>query len=158
MPKINVNFEGVEDRVLVPEGDYVCKVSKVEMKKSESSGYNYISWQLKIGTGTSKGQVMFHITSLKPTALFNLRNTLIACGFKVPAKAMNVDLDQLPGKLIGITVYHEEYKGKPSAKVKDVWEPEKTDAGWGRKGATTEAEVPWEVNEVAEAETDELDI
>ena len=158
MPRLNVDFSGVEERKTVPEGNYICKVKKVEAKTSESSGSRYLKWTLTIGVGEYKNNNLYHITSLKPQALFNLRNTLIACGIDVPLSAINVDTDKLPGKILGVTVYHEEYNGKPSAKIKDTWAAIKTEQGWQKKTAAAVAamEKPPEPDPVDEL--DDLDL
>ena len=158
MPKLNVDFSGVEERTLVPPGDYVCKVKKVELKTNKKGDGKYIQWNVQIGTGQYKGNVLYHITSLKPQALFNLRNTLIACGIDVPTKAINLDTSILPGKILGITVYHEEYEGKPSAKIRDVWRAIKTEAGWQRATEVKEEESFEAVVEAVETPVDELEL
>ncbi|MCU7521922.1 MAG: DUF669 domain-containing protein [Ignavibacteria bacterium] len=153
MAKIKVDMTNVEDRVVVPEGDYICKVGKVDLHRNEENGKQSLKWTFLIGAGEHKGSKMFNYTSLSPKALFSLRNSIIACGFDVPKSVMSIDTDKFIGKIVGITVVHEEYKGKPSAKVADVWKAAKGPKGWGRADQIAAQKV---TDEVAEEEEEEV--
>jgi hypothetical protein len=128
-----VDFGGVPKEirkrgVRVPEGDYLCKIVDVERKKSEKSGLPYFSWKFQIikdaqGKAKHAGVPMWYITSLKPEALFNLRNLIFAAsdGKKnVAGKAVNFDPSALIGKQIGVTVEDDEYDGKIRSRAVDV--------------------------------------
>ena len=128
-----VDFGGVPKEirkrgVRVPEGDYLCKIVDVERKKSEKSGLPYFSWKFQIikdaqGKAKHAGVPMWYITSLKPEALFNLRNLIFAAsdGKKnVAGKAVNFDPSGLIGKQIGVTVEDDEYDGKIRSRAVDV--------------------------------------
>ena len=120
---ISVNFKDVPESgsLRIPAGDYIAKVKKVEKKTSQSSDKPYLMWSLEIVSGgdkSAKGKVINTVTSLQPQALFNLRNFLVAIGIDVPAKALKLDLGKLIGKIIGITVEDDEYRGDDNRKVK----------------------------------------
>jgi hypothetical protein len=118
---VRVDLSNVESRgPLVPEGDYTVRVSEIELKTSEK-GSQYIQFVLEIVSKASKGSKLYHIASLQPQALFNLKNTLIALGVTVPTKAMDLDLDELIGLEMGVTVEHETYDGKKKARVMEVF-------------------------------------
>lgn len=135
MAKIKVDMTNVQDGfVTVPEGDYICKVSKITLETSEK-GSKYLKWEFLIGLGEYKGQKLFHNTSLLPQALFNLRNTIIALGIEVPKSVQTIDTDKYIGKIVGVTVVHEDYQGKLRAKVADLWRAMKSENGWGRATA-----------------------
>ena len=115
---INLDMEGVKSGgVLLPEGDYIAEVSSVEAVESENSGKTYLKWELEIAEGKLKGSKVWHNTSLQPQALFNLKGVLISLGVEVPEGKMKLDLDELEGLQMGITIEHEEYDGKPKARI-----------------------------------------
>lgn len=116
MAKFTVDFSGVEDKNFLEPGKYTAKVKSVS--KEEGSEYPYLKWVLVVLGPTSKGTEISHITSLKPSALFNLRNFLISCGVNVPKKAVSFDPSNIFGKTLGIEVAMREYNGKDYANVK----------------------------------------
>lgn len=118
-PKTNikVDFTGVEASGNHPEGRFLLTVDGVpEIKVSESSGNDYINWKFK----SSKGSV-WHITSLAPQALFNLRNTLESLGVEVEESAMDIDLTELDGLTCGGEVEFETYQGKKKSRLIDIF-------------------------------------
>ena len=121
MAKFKVDFTGVEDKDFpeIAPGKYLAKVE--EISKEEGSEYPYLKWKLSIVSGGAKGLHINHITSLKPSALFNLRNTLIALGLNVPKSAVNIDPDKLVGKTMGIEVIMRPYEGKEYPNVKKTF-------------------------------------
>lgn len=122
--KLKVDFSGVSDGgggFRIPAGDYVVKVKKVEQKIGESSGKPYLNWELEVISGgdkSAKGKVLYHTTSLQPQALFNLRNVLVALGIDIPKKSLEIGLDKLKGKIMGVTVEDDEYRGEDGRKQK----------------------------------------
>lgn len=130
---IVIDFTNVEEGGFsVPNGDYIVKVKKIEQKTSQSSGAPYFNWELMILQGPSKGKKLFHITSLKAEALFNLRNTLTACGISVPKGKLNIDLKGLINKVMGVTVINEKYEGKDRPKIKETWPVIKNGADYAK--------------------------
>ncbi len=88
MAKVRVDFSGVEEgRARVKPGDYTLRVKKVELKKGDS-GKDYINLTCVIVGGKSDGTTLYHTCSLQPQALWNLRNTLVAMGLKVPKRLL----------------------------------------------------------------------
>lgn len=157
MARIKVDMTNVQDGfVTVPEGDYICKVSKITLETSEK-GSKYLKWEFVIGIGEYKGQKIWHNTSLLPQALFNLRNTIQALGIDVPKTVQSIDTDKYIGKIVGITVVHEEYQGKPKAKVADLWRAAKSAKGWGR-ATVAKAEKVLDKPDPEEEEEDVVDV
>lgn len=118
-----VDFSNVSEgggAARVPAGDYAVKVKKVESKIS-SNDKPYLNWELEGINGALKGKKIYHTTSLQEQALFNLRNTLMACKVNVPKSKMQIDLKKLVGLVMGITVDDDEYKGKIKSAVVDVF-------------------------------------
>lgn len=112
-----VDFTGVEASGNHPEGRFLFTVDGVpEIKTSENSGNDYINWTLK----SDQGKV-WHMTSLAPQALFNLRNVLESLGVEVEQAAMELDLTEYDGLTLGAEVEHEVYQGKKKARVIDIF-------------------------------------
>lgn len=120
---MKIDFSGVEQEIRqgggraahVPPGPYKVKVvtSEVRHKNNDETQSKYIQWQLQIVSGPQKGQKLRFITSLKPDALWNLRNFIHACvGKNVAGKAVNFDPASLYGKLLGIIAEDNEYADK----------------------------------------------
>lgn len=178
MARFNVDFTNAGDGFqLVPEGDYICKVSKITVEDGTKG--KYLKWEFVIGTGDYKGQKLYHNTSLLPQALFNLRNTIIALGIDVPKSAFSIDTEKYVGKIVGITVTHREYtkdgQKKKTTDIAELWRAIKTAKGWGRSGAKDaildkpaakpkedEEEVPFDVdapvNGVDDSDVEEIEI
>ena len=117
--KLSVNMAGVEARVTVPEGDYRVEVEEISREEGKNS--DYLKWTLKIVGGKFDGKKVYNNTSLAPQALWNLANFLTAIGEEVPDGEMELDLKELVGKECMVVVQHEDYEGKPQAKVADYY-------------------------------------
>lgn len=119
---LKVNMKDVETSVLIPEGDYLVEVAEVEVAESESSGKEYLKWKFEVLEPEScKGQSLYHNTSLQPQALFNLKGVLISLGMNVPNNTLEIDLDDVEGRQMGVTVEHEIYEGKKKARVTETF-------------------------------------
>lgn len=115
--KIRVDFGGVSKeikrggggRVHVPEGDYLLKIVDSEMLKSDK-GKGFI-WKFQIIEPKKyKGKTLRGYTSLKPEALWSLRNLIhAALGKNVAGKALDFDPSKLYGKIVGGAVEDNEF-------------------------------------------------
>ena len=144
MARFNIDFTDVGDGFSIPpEGDYVCKVKSISVEDGPKG--KYLKWTLIIGTGPEKGTSVFHNTTLAPAGLFNLRNTIIACGFDVPKSVVQINTDNYIGKIVGITVSHREYEKdgakKKAAQVSDIYRVVKSDKGFVRADQKEKEEV-----------------
>jgi len=119
--KVDLSDVDTDGPGVVPDDDYLIAVKKVEEKEGESSGEPYLNWQLKIKKGDHKGKILYHITTLQPQGLFNLRKTLEAGGIEIPSRAMDLDLDELENLEFMVTTEQEEYKGKNRSRVIDTY-------------------------------------
>lgn len=122
-----INFSGVDKEIKkgggggkrIPEGDYVAKIIDGEFHHNEDSGSNGIKWEFQIVEGPHKGVKLRGYTSLKPEALWSLRNLIhAATGKNVAGKAINLDIDKLIGKKVGVAVEDNEYTSGEGAKKK----------------------------------------
>lgn len=134
---VKVDFTGVEASGNHPEGRFLFTVDGVpEIKTSDNSGNDYINFKFKSDKGT-----VWHIASLAPQALFNLRNTLESLGVEVEESAMDIDLTELDGLTCGGEVEHETYQGKKKSRLIDIFpeteleESEEEEKPTGKKGS-----------------------
>lgn len=134
----DVDFSGVEKEIRkggksgkqIPEGDYIVKVVGMERRQNKAEdGYMFV-WRTQIvsdakGKTKQKGNTYYYNTSLKPQALFNLRNVIHALsnGKKNPAgSSMKIDPADWVGKQAGVTIEDDEYDGKIRSAITD-WIP-----------------------------------
>jgi Protein of unknown function (DUF669) len=127
--KIRIDFGGVEKeirrgggRVRVPEGDYILKIVDASEETGERSGAKYLRWTFQVHEGTHKGKKLRMNTSLKPDALWNLRNLIhAALGNNVAGKAVNFDPEKLYGKIVGGAVEDNEFNDRITSQVASVF-------------------------------------
>jgi hypothetical protein len=172
--KLTVDFSGVEDRRggvsgdHVPEGDYLLKIVSCErkVKKDSNPKSYYLNWLLEVVQPIKyKGKHVYHSTSLKPEALWSLRNFLVdLIGEKnVPKSSVDVPLATIVKRQleIGATLADDEYQptdgGKAKLKSKVAGTYPKKDYADAASGADEEAEEA-ESDEEESDEDDELEI
>lgn len=114
-----IDFTGVSSGFeVIPEGQYPVAVFKIEQKDGQS-GFPYLNWTLKIQEGDQANRNLFFMTSLKPEALWKLKESLLALGYDKEELKGNFDFD--PQALCGTEciaeVIHEEYKGETRDRV-----------------------------------------
>lgn len=114
---ISVDMEGVESGGRVADGDYKLTVEEIEIKEGVDSGNEYLNFIFEVEGG---GKV-YHICSLQPQALFNLRSTLEALEVEVPDSVMDIDLDDLEGLECAGTIANEVYQGKKNPKIVELF-------------------------------------
>lgn len=115
---ISVDFEGVKAFKAIPEGSYVVEVSEVTQETS-STDNDMLKWTFEVTEGKFKGSKLWLNTSLVPAALFKLREVLEGLGLEVPDDVMELDLSDIVGLSCGVNVLHEDYQGKPQARIID---------------------------------------
>lgn len=158
--KITVDFTNVEDRGArsdhIPPGDYLFRVEGCQLRsKKDDESSKYLNWYLGVVSPTAfKNKHLYHITSLKPEALWNLRGFLVDMlgEDKVPKASINIPLEAIvkAKKQIGGTVDDDEYEGKIRSRIVATFSPsEYTETPGGS------AEEP---EEEEEADVDELDV
>ena len=114
--KVQADFTNVRDEFApISEGVHVAIISGVELKDGQAA--KYFNWEGTVQDGADKGQKIWWITSLKPEALFNLRNMMVAAGIPVPKSKFDIDTDLLLKRPIGIRVEQYLYEGKTRCKV-----------------------------------------
>lgn len=162
---ITVDFKGVEGRrQVVPEGDYVLRVDTVT--KEPGNAADQLVWVFEVDEGDHKGAKVYHRTSLAPQALWNLRGVLEAMEVEVPDGPLDIDLTELPDSLVGGQIAHEEYQGRPQARIVDFFtlednppaEEKKEEKGstGSRRGGKGEKLEKIKADEVSDMDEDEL--
>lgn len=135
---VSIDFSNAEVRKLADEGPQPCEVVEVTQESGEKA--EYFAWKFKVIEGDSEGATIYNNTSLKEDALWNLRGLLMAMGLEVPQDAIDVDLDELIGLKVMLHVEHEEWDGRPRARVVDYSEYVEEDAKPAKRGKKVEEE------------------
>jgi len=127
--KMRIDFGGVDkeirrgaSRIRIPEGDYEVKIIDHSLvKDSDTNRTKGISWNVQITKGPHKGKKLRGFTSLKPEALWSLRNLIhAALGKNVAGKAVNFDPAMIYGKIVGAAVVDNEFTRGTGADKKTV--------------------------------------
>lgn len=119
---ISIDLSETESSGVLPEGDYVVEVVKIEQKEGQRAPY--LNWELKVTEGKHKGKKVWNMTSLSAASLWNLRANLEALGYEIPTGAFDLDTEDLIGLEMGVSVEHETYNNKKKAKITDVYKLE----------------------------------
>ena len=145
-----------------PPGDYLVKITDVEKrwKNNDRSNPGYYRWEFTISKGEHKGTKLTQNTSLKPNALFNLRNLIHAVsGKNVAGRKLGFDPNSLKGKTLAVTVEDNEYtrdgKQRISSNVVDMRSTDEYEEA-SAEVEEVEEEVEVEEDELEEVDLDEL--
>jgi Protein of unknown function (DUF669) len=117
---MRIDFTGVPEEIRqrsrrIPEGDYIAKIMKHE-KRTSKNGNAYFSWTMQVVSDAKGGKKyagvpLFLNTSLKPEALFALRNLIFAVsGKNVAGRIISFEGAQFYGKQVGVVVEDNEYE------------------------------------------------
>lgn len=127
---VTIDFTGVEaggGSVLFPEGPQLFEVAEITEEEGSDSGQPYLAFVLKAVDGKYEGKKAYDNFSLQPQALWKLRGFMEASGIEVEDGEMDLDLDEMIGKIVMADVIHEEYKGKPKTRINGYSPAEDTD-------------------------------
>jgi phosphopantothenoylcysteine synthetase/decarboxylase len=122
-----VDKGGGGGRIRIPEDDYKVKIVKVEKGENKNSGNAELRVTHQIISDEQKGKKIKDYMTLTEAALWRVGNLLDAVGMKWSQKVINIPLDKLEGKVLGITVIDDEYKKKISSKIADFLDEETID-------------------------------
>lgn len=122
-------------RAKIPNDDYLFKISDA-WEGISGTGNPTAYFEAKIPKGNYKGFQGYYNCSLKPKALWKLRQFLEALGMEDLGKKLNIDWTEVIGKYFGATVEEDTYQGKVRSKIIDVFpsseleeDEEETDEG-----------------------------
>lgn len=114
---VKVDFANIPTSDWPPEGPHVGRVMKCDPQKAKD-GSPMLYWEFEIvnDEGVTYRRVWTN-TSLKPNALWRLRDLVNACGvFPGPD---GFKRSEMMGKTLRLMIKHEEYGGKQYAKIDD---------------------------------------
>lgn len=120
--KLKLNMDGVESYTRCPEGEWLAKLTKIEMGEVQGSGDDCLKARFEVIKGAAKGNTVFETFALSEKALWKLKSFLEAIGVKSTGK-FTLDLDKLEGKICVIDVIHDEYNGTKRAKISAYIKP-----------------------------------
>ncbi len=111
---IKLDFTNIPGREAIPSGSYKATIVKVESRKSQSSEFNYLNWELDLDHPDLEGRKLWYTTSLAPRALWKLREVLESLGFDAAdlKGELTLDLDDFAGIEVLVEVEQEEWKGQ----------------------------------------------
>lgn len=112
---IRVDFTGTEDSggFYVSPGTYTIKCTKVTLEDGPKA--QYLDFHMLV---EGHGVTLHNRCTLKPDALFNLKNTLGALmGKEIPKSVVSIDPDKLVGRFCTAVVADKEDGGKTYANI-----------------------------------------
>lgn len=130
MAKIAVDFSDVPAS-FIPDGQYQAVINKVELKTSKTDpSSQYLNWEFEGVEGDATARKFIMMTSLKPAALFGLRDALDTLGLDASAAAeLEVDEDSgllidpdLSGIPVTVQITSDTYQGITRNKVQKIIE------------------------------------
>lgn len=123
---INLNFTGVETNSFdpIPKGTYHATIFEVQNQETKK-GDPMLVFQFKIVEEKQNNRRAFLNHVIKPTTLWSLKNTLLAAGLSEEELdgELDLDLDDLCGRMVRIVIGHETYEGEVRDRVKRVLAP-----------------------------------
>jgi hypothetical protein len=167
--KTKIDFSGVPKDIRaggasahVPEDDYLGKIISAQLQKGKESGARFYNWTIQITQGKYKGKKLRLNTSLKPDALWNLRNLIFAAtGKNVAGKAVAFDPEKLYGKVVAFTTQDREYESGSSTRmtsdVVDVRPKEELEQGDDEEEDEEDDEAEEEETDTEEEEDEDLE-
>ena len=127
---LQIDFTDVPDSNVVPAGTYPAKVFNIELKENKAGDGMNLNWQFKIQGGEQDGRSVFTITSLKPAALWKLKQMLKAIAPDMDTSSVaELDTDDLIGRDCRIVVAIRQWEGEDRNDLKTVLVAE--DSGFG---------------------------
>lgn len=124
MPDLDLNFGDVEPPKPLPDGTYEFSVAKIEVKDTKGSDgtKKYLNFQFNCVDDNvenlAKVPPVFDIASLEPNARWKVQQVLEAItGQFWREDGMNLDLEDLLGERVTLTVTTDSYNGQPRNKV-----------------------------------------
>jgi hypothetical protein len=106
--KKKLDFSNVSEGFdVLPAGTYTCHVFDLQDKVS-SKGNDMLKVTLKVSKGEHKGRQIFTNLVFTESALFKIREFLLACGAQIPKKAVDIDFSKCVGKEVKVIIYHRK--------------------------------------------------
>lgn len=121
---ISVDFSDVKESSGInpkqqPEGDYLMRIIKVEMKKTKEK--NEPMALILFQDANMRSAVYPYYCTFTDNMLWKIRNAFIAAGLQVPKSKGKINLGQLINKEVGVTLEDDEYDGKMKSVISAVF-------------------------------------
>jgi hypothetical protein len=114
----NVKEGGNFNKSRIPAGDYAAKIVKVEDAVAKDKTPQYLFTIQIVGHSSTK---LPYYCKLQENQLWKLRNIFIAAGKVVPKKKIQVNPNQIVGKMIGVTIEDAEFENKEQSEIAGVF-------------------------------------
>jgi hypothetical protein len=104
------------------ENPFEFTIESITREIGRDSGKAYLNVKLKVKSGARKGKVVYSTCSLKPEALWNLKNMLISAGLSSLAeKDLRTAqiIKSATGRTLLANVVDDEYQGKVKSVIED---------------------------------------
>jgi len=115
---MRVNVEGFDQikssMEVLPVGQYPVIIKTCE-EGTSSEGSKYLAWTGMVAEGQHQGRTLYWNTSLKPAALFKLKQLVESAG--VDFDANGFDTESMIGSRISATVSIKTYQGNEKNEV-----------------------------------------
>jgi hypothetical protein len=123
---LSVNMSNVErgGARRLPEGDYKVTIKKAEKGENQNSGNAQLIITYEVISDEQKGKTVKDYMAVTEKALWRIGNLLDAVGMKWSQKTINIPLDKLEGRELGVTLVDDEYGGKIRSKIADFLDEE----------------------------------
>lgn len=155
---IDLDFTGVEETRLIPEGIYPARVDSVDVKNSASSGAPALYFTFEL-TGPLKyvGRKLFFVVSLQAQARGILQSVLVGLGFPMSDLKGPIHLSPmvLLDQTCGIRIGTQTYEGELRNRVMKVMSIDKVPADMAADPAAPFGEAGAD-DPAAEAKTDSI--
>ena len=123
MSFININLNDVEDQSgdVHPEGRTNLRIVGSDLRETKAKDSSYINWRLEVIDSENKRPIWLS-NSLKPQALWNLKNLYKACmGNEFPIEGF--DTTDLHGCEFSGVVTIEEFNNEKTNRVEGPYKP-----------------------------------
>jgi hypothetical protein len=112
---VNIDFTGIGE--VPPEAEYTARIEDAEQTLSKASNQPMIKVSYKIVGTEHDGFPLFDNFSLTPQALWKLQDFLTILTGERPEGPISLDLQDWMGREVNVIIGHEDYNGKPTAKI-----------------------------------------
>lgn len=115
-----LDFTGVSSGFeCLPAGIYEGEVKKVELKTNKAGDGQYLNFEWEVTDEEGKAHKVWDIASLKPQALWKLKQVMEAFGMDVEG-SIDLEPEEFVGQQAQLTLEIDQYQGKDKNVVKEV--------------------------------------
>lgn len=104
---------------VLPEGLYEGKVAKVELRTSKAGDSQYLNFEWDVIDEDGKSRKIWDIASLKPQALWKLKQIMEALGMSTSG-SIDLDPEEFVGQSATLQIAIDVYEGKERNVIKEI--------------------------------------